>query len=63
MKLHSKVYTNQWAFYPLPFVYIYLETAHPESHVPFLKNKLSGVYLSFNWLKWSYNLGFFKPLN
>ena len=63
MKLHSRMHTNQWAIYPLPFAYLYFETCHPDSHVSFWKNKICGIYLSFNWLKWTYNIGLFKPLN
>ena len=51
---------NQWAFFPLPFAYFYLETCDPESHVPFLKNKICGIYLSFNWLKYTFNVGCHK---
>lgn len=63
MKFYSHTFKNQWVVYPLPFVYIYFETCEPESHVPLLKNKICAVYLSFNWLKWTSNIGFFKPIN
>ena len=63
MKFYSHSYKNQWAIYPLPFVYIYFETCSPESHVTLLKNKICGLYLSFNWLKWTYNVGFFKSIS
>jgi hypothetical protein len=63
MKFYSRLHKNQWAIYPLPFAYIYFETCSPESHVTLLKNKICGLYLSFNWLKWTYNVGFFKPIN
>ena len=63
MKFHSKNHKNQWAFYPLPFAYFYLETCHPDSHFTFLKNKICGVYLSFNWLKYTYTIGVHRRLN
>ena len=63
MKFYSNLFKNQWAIYPLPFAYLYFETCHPDSHVSFWKNKICGIYLSFNWLKWTYNIGLFKPLN
>jgi hypothetical protein len=62
MKFHSSLFKNQWAVYPLPFVYFYFETCEPESHRTLLDNKLCGIYLSFNWLKWTYNIGFHKTL-
>ena len=62
MKLHTSLTRNQWAIYPLPFAYLYFETCEPESHLPLLKNKICAVYLSFNWLKWTYTIGFFKKL-
>jgi hypothetical protein len=52
-----------WAVYPLPFAYIYFETCEPESHKSLFQNKICAVYLSFNWLKWTYNIGFYKPIN
>ena len=63
MKFHSIIHRNQWTIYPLPFAYLYFETCNPDSHVPFLKNKICGVYLSFNWLKWTYNIGLHKTIN
>jgi hypothetical protein len=63
MKFYSNTHKNQWAIYPLPFAYLYFETCHPDSHVSFWNNKICGIYLSFNWLKWTYNIGLFKPLN
>jgi hypothetical protein len=63
MKFYSNTHKNQWAVFPLPFAYFYFETCHPDSHVPLLKNKICGLYLSFNFLKWTWNVGFFKPLN
>jgi hypothetical protein len=62
MKFHSSLFKNQWAVYPLPFAYFYFETCEPESHRTLLDNKLCGIYLSFNWLKWTYNIGFYKPI-
>jgi len=63
MKFYSYLLKNQWTLYPLPFVYIYFDTCHPESHRTLLDNKICGLYLSFNWLKWTYNVGFHKTLN
>jgi hypothetical protein len=63
MKFHSHLLKLQWAIYPLPFAYLYFETCNPNSHVPFLKNKICGLYLSFNWLKWTYNIGLHKTIN
>jgi hypothetical protein len=63
MKFYSHLLKNQWTLYPLPFVYIYFDTCHPESHRTLLDNKICGLYLSFNWLKWTYNVGFHKTLN
>ena len=63
MKFHSRIHRNQWAIYPIPFAYFYFETRDPDSHVSFWKNKICAAYLSFNWIKWTYNIGFFKPLN
>ena len=63
MKFYSNLFKNQWTLYPLPFVYIYFDTCHPESHRTLLDNKICGLYLSFNWLKWTYNVGFHKTLN
>jgi len=63
MKLYSRIHTNQWSVFPLPFAYVYFETCNPQSHFPLLKNKICGLYLSFNWLKWTYNIGVFKPIN
>ena len=63
MKFYSHTVKHQWAFYPLPFVYPYMETCHPESHRRLRDNPICGVYLSFNWLKWTYIIGFFKPIN
>jgi len=62
MKFYSYTFKNQWAVYPLPFAYIYFETCEPESHKSLFKNKICAVYLSFNWLKWTYNIGFYKPI-
>jgi hypothetical protein len=62
MKFYSHLFTNQWSVYPLPFAFMYFETCEPESHLPLLKNKICAVYLSFNWLKWTYNIGFFKKI-
>ena len=62
MKIYSHLSKNQWAVFPLPFAYIYFETKHPESHVPLLKNELSGFYISFNFLKWTYILGIYKKI-
>ena len=62
MKFYSNLFKNQWAVYPLPFAYLYFETCHPDSHVSVWKNKICGVYLSMNWLKYTYNIGFFKPI-
>jgi hypothetical protein len=63
MKFYSHLLKNQWVIYPLPFAYFYFETCNPDSHVPFLKNKICAIYLSFNWLKWTYNVGFHKTIN
>lgn len=63
MKFSSHTFKNQWVVYPLPFAYIYFETCEPESHKSLFKNKICAVYLSFNWLKWTYNIGFYKPIN
>ncbi len=63
MKFYSSLFKNQWAVYPLPFAYFYFETCDPESHITsLLDNKICGVYLSFNWLKWTYNIGFYKSI-
>lgn len=62
MKFHSSLFKNQWAVYPLPFAYFYFETCEPESHKSLFQNKICGIYLSFNWLKWTYNIGFYKPI-
>jgi hypothetical protein len=62
MKFHSNLHKNQWAVYPLPFAYLYFETCHPDSHIPLLENKICGVYLSFNFLKWTWNIGLYKPI-
>jgi len=63
MKFSSHTFKNQWAVYPLPFAYIYFETCEPESHKSLFKNKICAVYLSFKWLKWTYNIVFYKPIN
>lgn len=63
MKFYSNMFKDQWAFYPIPFVYFYLETCEPESHASILKNKICGLYLSFNWLKYTYIIGLHKTLN
>jgi hypothetical protein len=63
MKFHANLHRNQWLVYPLPFVYFYFETCQPDSHVSIWKNKMCGVYLSFNWLKYTYNIGFHKTIN
>jgi hypothetical protein len=63
MKFHSHLLKSQWAIYPLPFAYIYFETCNPDSHVSVWKNKICGVYLSMNWLKYTYNIGFHKTIN
>ena len=62
MKLSSSLFKNQWAVYPLPFAYFYFETREPESYKSLFQNKICAVYLSFNWLKWTYNIGFYKPI-
>jgi hypothetical protein len=62
MKFSSHFFKNQWAVYPLPFAYIYFETCEPESHKTLLENKICAVYLSFNWLKWTWNVGIYKPI-
>lgn len=63
MKFHANLYRNQWSLYPLPFAYFYFDTCHPDSHVSIWKNKICGVYLSINWLKYTYNIGFYKTIN
>jgi len=63
MKFYSNLFKNQWAVYPLPFAYLYFETCEPESHKTLLDNKICSVYMSFNWLKWTYNIGFYKRIN
>ena len=63
MKFHANLHRNQWLVYPLPFVYFYFETCQPDSHISIWKNKICGVYLSFNWLKWTYNIGLHKTIN
>ena len=63
MKFSSHLFKNQWAVYPLPFAYLYFETCEPESHKTLLENKICAAYLSFNWLKWTYNIGIYKPIN
>jgi hypothetical protein len=64
MKFYSNLFKNQWAVYPLPFAYLYFETCEPESHITsLLDNKVCSIYLSFNWLKWTYNIGFYKRIN
>jgi hypothetical protein len=63
MKFHANLLRNQWSLYPLPFAYIYFETCQPDSHVSIWKNKICGIYLSFNWLKYTYNIGFHKTIN
>lgn len=62
MKIYSHLFKNQWQVYPIPFVYFYYETFHPESHRPLLKNPPCGIYLSFNWLKWTYIIGLSKEI-
>jgi len=62
MKFSSHLFKNQWAVYPLPFAYIYFETCEPDSHKTLLENKICAVYLSFNWLKWTWNVGIYKPI-
>ena len=63
MKFYSHLLKNQWIIYPLPFVYFYFETCQPDSHISIWKNKICGVYLSFNWLKHNYNIGIHKTIN
>ena len=63
MKFHANLQRNQWLIYPLPFVYFYFETCQPDSHISIWKNKICGVYLSFNWLKHNYNIGIHKTIN
>ena len=63
MKVHANLHRNQWLVYPLPFLYIYFETCQPDSHISIWKNKICGVYLSFNWLKHNYNIGIHKTIN
>ena len=63
MKFYANLHRNQWSLYPLPFAYIYFETCSPDSHVSVWKNKICGVYLSMNWLKYTYNIGFHKTIN
>ena len=64
MKFYSNLFKNQWAVYPLPFAYFYFETCEPESHITsLLDNKICGLYLSFNWLKYTYNVGIHKTIN
>jgi hypothetical protein len=63
MKFHAKLHRNQWSLYPIPFVNFYFETCHPDAHVSIWKNKICGVYLSMNWLKYTYNIGFHKTIN
>jgi hypothetical protein len=63
MKFHANLHRNQWLVYPLPFVYFYFETCQPDSHISIWKNKICGIYLSFNWLKWTYNIGLHKTIN
>jgi hypothetical protein len=62
MKFHTNLHRNQWSLYPLPFVYFYFETCHPDAHVSIWKNKICGIYLSFNWFKHTYNIGFHKRI-
>jgi hypothetical protein len=62
MKFYSHTYKNQWSVFPIPFVYLYFDTCHPESHRRLRDNPICGVYLSFNWLKWTFIVGFFKPI-
>ena len=63
IKFYSNLFKNQWAVYPLPFAYFYFETCEPESHITsLLDNKICGLYLSFNWLKWTYIIGFYKTI-
>ena len=63
MKFQANLHRNQWSIYPLPFAYIYFETCQPDSHISIWKNKICGVYLSMNWLKHTYNIGFHKTIN
>ena len=63
MKFHANLHRNQWSIYPLPFVYFYFETCQPDSHVSIWKNKICGLYLSMNWLKYTYNIGIHKTIN
>ena len=63
MKFHANLHRNQWLIYPLPFAYFYFETCQPDSHISIWKNKICGVYLSFNWLKHTYNIGIHKTIN
>lgn len=63
MKFYSDISKHPWQFYPLPFVYIYFDMHHPNFHRRFWKNKTHGLYLSLNWLKYTYVIGFYKTLN
>ena len=63
MKFHANLHRNQWSIYPLPLVYFYFETCQPDSHISIWKNKICGIYLSFNWLKYTYNIGIHKTIN
>jgi len=63
MKLYSKLHRNQWLLYPIPFISFYFETCQPDAHISIWRNKICGLYLSFNWLKHTYNIGFQKTIN
>jgi hypothetical protein len=62
MKFHYHSYKNQWAIYPIPFAFIYFESCEPESHLPLLKHRICGIYLSLNWLRNSVTIGFCKRI-
>ena len=62
MKLYYSTHPHKWIFHLIPSINLYFESFSPLEHKRFLRDGMSGLYLSFQWGKWLLITGIYKKI-
>lgn len=60
MGLHFSKFKFKWQFVIIPVIRLYFESHDPSNHRRIWQTGFSGLYLSIEWLRWSFTFGIFK---
>jgi hypothetical protein len=56
-------HTHQWSIHILPSINFYIESNSPYLHDEFVRDGISGIFLTMIFLRWSVTFGLYKEID